>query len=290
MKRPSKKIKILLTVVISVALLFAVALTLALNFHSLFVYAEKQGWFKTPVEIEATETQGLKEYTLEELCEDERVSIDQSLMLVNIQYMLPEGFVPDAKEYKDTDVYMNSAMLDAYRALSSAVQEKTGNKLYVSSDLRTAEEQEALYLDDPTTATLPGASEHQSGLALDVYVAYYAGDGFVKSPSGRFVNRYAHEYGFIIRYPSYGYESTGIRFEPWHIRYVGHPHASVIYNNHLTLEEYILSFEIGEWYKIDGYVISRQKATDTQTILLPENFNSCTISPDNTGHYIITVK
>ena len=290
MKRPSKKIKILLTVVISVALLFAVALTLVLNYHSLFVYADKQGWFKTPVEIEATEPQGLREYTLEELCEDERVSIDQSLMLVNTQYMLPEGFVPDAKEYKDTDVYMNSAMLDAYRALSAAVQEKTGNKLYVSSDLRTAEEQEALYLDDPTTATLPGASEHQSGLALDVYVAYYAGDGFVKSPSGRFVNRYAHKYGFIIRYPSYGYESTGIRFEPWHIRYVGHPHASVIYNNHLTLEEYILSFEIGEWYKIDGYVISRQKATDTSTLLLPENFTFCTISPDNTGHYIITVK
>jgi D-alanyl-D-alanine carboxypeptidase len=136
-------------------------------------------------------------------------------------------------------------MIDAYAQLSGVVKELTGNKLYVSSDLRTREEQEALYREDPATATIPGASEHQSGLALDVYVAYYAGDAFLKSPSGRFVNTHAHHYGFIIRYPAYGEEITGIRFEPWHIRYVGAPHARVIYNNQLTLEEYILSFEVG---------------------------------------------
>ena len=68
-------------------------------------------------------------------------------------------------------------------ALSAAVKDQTGNKLYVSSDFRTAEEQQVLYDEDPLTATLPGASEHQTGLALDVYVAYYAGDAFIKSPS-----------------------------------------------------------------------------------------------------------
>jgi len=290
MKRPDEKQKILILVAAATVLILATVIALGLNYHSLFVYSEGQGWFKTPVAIEKAEPQGLREYTLEELSGDERVTFDQSLMLINTQYMLPQGFVPDTKEYKDTDVYMNSAMLDAYARLSAAVKEKTGNKLYVSSDLRTSEEQEALYQEDPVTATLPGASEHQSGLALDVYVAYYAGDGFVKSPSGRFVNRFAHEYGFIIRYPSYGEEITGIRFEPWHIRYVGYPHAKVIYNNHITLEEYILSLEIGEWYEIDGYMVSRQKAEDKASFSLPEHFDSCTISPDNTGCYIITVK
>ena len=209
-------------------------------------------------------------------------------MLINTKHTLKEDFVPDVLEYKDTTVYMSRCMIEAYAAFSAAVNERTGKKLYVSSDLRSAEEQEALYAEDPLTATLPGASEHQTGLALDVYVAYYSGDGFIKSPSGRFVNSHAHEYGFIIRYPSYAEAVTGIRYEPWHIRYVGHPHSDVIYRNHITLEEYIESLEIGEWYEINGFLVSRQRIGEN--VILPESFESCVISPDNTGCYIITVK
>ncbi len=288
MKRLTKKIKILIVISLIALCLIGATVAVALNYHHIYVFSEKQGWFKIPVTIDAAEPSGLKGYTLDELSSLQNVSFDQSLMLVNREHMLKDGFVPDAEEYNKTTVYMSRCMLSAYAELSSAVTEKTGKKLYVSSDLRSAEEQEELYREDPLTATLPGASEHQSGLALDVYVAYYAGDGFIKSRSGRFVNSHAHEYGFIIRYPSYGEDVTGIRFEPWHIRYVGSPHASVIYNNHITLEEYIESFEAGEWYEIEGYLVSRQ--TEGEKLLLPEDFESCVISPDNTGCYIVTVK
>ena len=181
-------------------------------------------------------------------------------------------------------------MLEAYAALSASVAEKYGKKLYVSSDFRSAEEQEQLYLEDPLTATEVGASEHQSGLALDVYVAKYAGDSFIKSKAGRYVNSNCYQYGFIIRYPSFGEESTGIRFEPWHIRYVGFPHAEVIYNNQMTLEEYILSLQVGEWYDVSGYLICRQALGESGEILLPETFKECVICPDNTGYYIVTVQ
>ena len=210
-------------------------------------------------------------------------------MLVNTEYTLEKDFVPDIEEYKDTTVYMSRCMLDAYARLSAAVKERTGKKLYVSSDFRTAEEQEELYLEDPLTATLPGASEHQTGLSLDVYVAYYAGDGFIKSFAGRFVNANSWRYGFIIRYPSYAEDVTGIRYEPWHIRYVGHPHADVIYNNHITLEEYVLSLSVGEWYEIEGYLVCRQALSEQGTFELPNSFEKCVISPDNTGYYIVTV-
>ncbi len=269
-------------------ILIVAAVTFMLNWHKIYLFSETRGWFRTPISMVKEEPDGLTSFSIEELKGDTRVSFDQSLMLVNTEFMLPEDFVPDVLEYKDTTVFMSRPMIDAYASLSAAVKERTGNKLYVSSDLRTKDEQEALYLEDPLTATLPGASEHQTGLALDVYVAYYAGDGFLKSPSGRFVNSHAHEYGFIIRYPSYGEDKTGIRFEPWHIRYVGEPHANVIYNDHITLEEYILSFEIGEWYEIDGYFVSRQNADDGK-LYLPEGFDDCVISPDNTGCYIVTV-
>ncbi len=289
MKRLNKRSKTILLITLAAVILTAAVAAVVLNYHKIFVLSETLGWFKAPVRIVQTEPDTLKEYTLEELNSDSRVSMEHSLMLVNKEYKLAEEFIPDVAEYKDTTVFMSRPMLEAYASLSAAVKERTWNKLYVSSDLRTAEEQEELYTADPNTATEVGASEHQTGLALDVYVAYYSGDGFIKSPSGRFVNSHAHEYGFIIRYPSYGEDITGIRFEPWHIRYVGAPHAKVIYNNHLTLEEYISGFEVGPWYEIDGFLISRQTAKNDK-LLLPEDFDSCVISPDNTGCYIITLK
>ncbi|MBP3375423.1 MAG: M15 family metallopeptidase [Clostridia bacterium] len=282
-----KKLKIILSVAISSLLTIAAVVVIVLNYHNIYVFSETQGWFRNEMEIKETDASSFRSYSLDELKKDGRVNFDKSLLLVNTEHTLPDEFDPGVVEYKDTTVFMSPCMTDAYASLSAAVKEKTGNKLYVSSDFRTAEEQQALYDEDPLTATLPGASEHQTGLALDVYVAYYAGDGFVKSPSGRFVNSHAHEYGFIIRYPSYGEDVTKIRFEPWHIRYVGHPHSDVIYNNHTTLEEYIEGLEIGEWYEIDDYLVSRQIAGDS--LVLPENFNSCIISPDNTGCYIVTV-
>ena len=287
----SKGKKIALAVAVGVMiilLLGGIALHFALNYHELYVWCEEKGLFCRQIHINNVDLEGTVTYSLDELKNDERVIFDQSLLLVNVDNLLPEGYLPDVLEYKDTTVYMSSCMLDDYARLSRAVTDKTGKKLYVSSDLRTEEEQKALYEADPLTATLPGASEHQTGLALDVYVAYYAGDAFIKSPSGRFVNSHAHEYGFIIRYPAYGEEITGIRYEPWHIRYVGAPHASVIYQNHLTLEEYILSLEIGEWYETDGHLVSRQLVGDA--VIMPAEFKSCVISPDNTGCYIITIE
>lgn len=286
------KRKILKILPIALVLIIFVALTLAIYFNQreLFVFFEKEGLLTSPVYFSSYQDSiVMEEYDISDLKSDGRITFDQSLMLVNTNEMLSDDFEPDIAEYKDTDVYMNVCMLQAYAALSDAVRNEFGEKLYVSDDFRTAEEQEKLYIEMPDTATKAGASEHQTGLALDVYVAYYAGDAFIKSPIGRFVNTDCYKYGFIIRYPSFGEDATGIRFEPWHIRYVGQPHASIIYNNHLTLEEYIDSLEIGKWYESEGYLVCRQALNDGK-LTLPKDFESCTISPDNTGYYIVTVK
>lgn len=286
------KRKILKILPIAVVLIVFVALTLAIYFNQreLFVFFEKEGLLTSPVYFSSYQDSiVMEEYAISDLESDERITFDQSLMLVNTSKMLSADFIPNIAEYKDTDVYMNVCVLQSYAALSDAVREEFGEKLYISDDFRTAEEQEKLYIEMPDTATKAGASEHQTGLALDVYVAYYAGDAFIKSPIGRFVNTECYKYGFIIRYPSFGEDVTGIRFEPWHIRYVGQPHASIIYNNHITFEEYIDSLEIGKWYESEGYLICRQALSDGK-LILPDDFESCTISPDNTGYYIVTVK
>ena len=90
---------------------------------------------------------------------------------------------------------------------------------------------------------LPGTSEHQTGLAIDI--AYYQ-DGLysddVKSSDKevKWLQNNSYKYGFILRYPKDKEKITGYNYEPWHYRYVGKDIASICYKNNLTLEEYYI--------------------------------------------------
>ena len=249
-------------------------------------YLMTTGLGREKVSIESC-TIPLVTLSMEELMGMENVTFDQSMLLINTEYMLEEGFAAETGEYKQSGVLMNTCILESYARLSAAVTEETGDKLYISSGIRDRKKQQILYEQDPETATVPGASEHETGLCMDVYVSGFAGDGFLKSEAGQFVNSHCHEYGFIIRYPNYGEEMTGIRFEPWHIQYVGQPHADIIYNNRLTLEEYILGLEEEICYETGQYFIIRQRI-ENGTLCIPTECESYIISPDNTGCYIVT--
>lgn len=92
---------------------------------------------------------------------------------------------------------------------------------------------------------LPGTSEHQSGLALDVScpaVNHELITEFAETPEGKWLVKNASLYGFIIRYPANKESVTGIPWEPWHIRYVTRPLASCLALTGLTLEEYYTTF------------------------------------------------
>lgn len=215
------------------------------------------------------------------------IVVNDSLFLINNERPVPEDHVFSIGNYKETDVPMNRAMHEDYSRLSAAVKEETDDNLYVMSSYRSFDDQRVLFEEDPTVAAEPGRSEHHSGLALDVYVFEYAGAGFLKSDAGKFVNEHCYEYGFIIRYPKGKEDVTGFPYEPWHIRYVGQPHARYITLNQLTLEEYIERLEPGEFYRYDGYVVSRQPGPD---LWVPEDASEITVSEDNTGCYVITFK
>lgn len=89
----------------------------------------------------------------------------------------------------------------------------------------------------------PNRSEHQTGLAIDVAENQGVIDFIRPSfPYGGICNIFrelAPDYGFIERYQRGKEHITGIAQEPWHFRYVGYPHAAVIKNQNLSLEEYI---------------------------------------------------
>lgn len=89
--------------------------------------------------------------------------------------------------------------------------------------------------------TIPGSSEHQIGLALDIVSDSYTllEEGFADTDAGKWLADNSYRYGFILRYPKGKEDITGIEFEPWHFRYVGEPAATYIYQHNLTLEEFV---------------------------------------------------
>ena len=83
---------------------------------------------------------------------------------------------------------------------------------------------------------LPGQSEHNAGLAADLY----------SSDAGfKWMNENCWKYGFILRYPNKKSDVTGIKYEPWHFRYVGVELAKEIMESGLCLEEYLEALKNG---------------------------------------------
>ena len=120
------------------------------------------------------------------------------------------------------------------------------------SGWRSAQEQQEIYTHSLHTrgrafteqfVALPGCSEHQTGLAVDLALKKDPIDficpDFPYTGICQTFRQRAAAYGFIQRYPSGKEHVTGIAHEPWHFRYVGTPHAEIMVQNGLVLEEYI---------------------------------------------------
>lgn len=89
--------------------------------------------------------------------------------------------------------------------------------------------------------TMPaGQSEHETGLALDILCStnMVMDESQAYEPGNQWLAAHCHEYGFILRYPADKEEITGIRYEPWHFRYVGKEAAAYLRNKGWTLEEF----------------------------------------------------
>lgn len=228
------------------------------------------------------------EIPVSQLKENSDIIYNQSMMLINKENPLDNDYEADITEYNTKGLEMNRCITKDFKQLSDAVFKNCSEYLYVMSSYRTANDQAAIYAEQGSeVAERPGSSEHQTGLALDVYVNGFAGSGFLKSEAGRYVNSHCWEYGFIIRYPLLKSSVTGIDYEPWHLRYVGLPHSEIISQNGIAFEEYIDLFEYGEFYQYNNYLISRQRG---DVLKVPVEFEECIVSDDNCGGYFITAK
>lgn len=177
-------------------------------------------------------------------------SLDWNLILVNDSNFIPDDFTISLKELKN-QVYVDERI---YPDLQNMFDDARRIGLYpvINSAYRQPEEQQAIFNDKIATymaqgsskreakvmaqmwVAEPGTSEHQTGLALDII-----SEDRNNTDIHEWLKANSYKYGFILRYPPNKTEITGISHEPWHFRYVGIEAATEIYNQGLSLEEYI---------------------------------------------------
>lgn len=181
---------------------------------------------------------------------------DWRLVLINKQHSIPDDYTFTLGTIAG-QMQCDERIIEELRAMLQAARDD-GVKLTVCSPYRSPERQVMLferkikrymargmsYMEAYQLAsqavTLPGNSEHEIGLALDIVCDTYKSldTGFGETEAGKWLAANSYEYGFILRYPEGKEYVTGIEYEPWHFRYVGVEAATVITEQELTLEEF----------------------------------------------------
>ncbi|KRE48522.1 M15 family metallopeptidase [Paenibacillus sp. Soil522] len=179
-------------------------------------------------------------------------------VLLNKQNKLPEDYNPTDLVYPDVrfifseKVEKRKMRQEAAAAVEQMFKaaEDDGILLAGVSAYRSHSTQKALFdrytkrdglVKAKTYSAVPGTSEHETGLAIDVSGSEgkcAAADCFADTKEALWLEEHAHEYGFIIRYLKGKEEITGYQYEPWHLRYVGKDLAAELAESGETLEEY----------------------------------------------------
>lgn len=181
-------------------------------------------------------------------------------ILVNKQHLLAEDYVPEnmveihePTGFKLDKTYINRLNETAYKAFKTMQKAalNSGYEIFIDSSYRTYEYQKMLFNSCVAEkgreyavkfVAVAGASEHQTGLAIDII--FRRNNEMIEEQNEsdaeiKWLFTNAHKYGFILRYPKSKESITGFNFEPWHFRYVGEKAAAEIYALGLTLEEYV---------------------------------------------------
>lgn len=198
-------------------------------------------------------------YTEPETVINEEVSFDSAdwrLVLINKQHPIPDEYDFKLGSFS-SGMRCDERVIEDLLLMMQAAK-KEGMNLVVRSPYRTSDHQEDNFNDriksymrqglsymeaykaTSRVITVPGCSEHEVGLALDITSDTFIPllQGFADTEEGKWLEEHCHEYGFILRYPSGKEYITGIEYEPWHFRYVGREAAAVMKKENLCLEEF----------------------------------------------------
>ncbi|MBE6546316.1 MAG: D-alanyl-D-alanine carboxypeptidase family protein [Ruminococcaceae bacterium] len=191
----------------------------------------------------------------------------EDLLLANKQTPLGEDFKPEVVDLTcATDGEVQRLQKNAERALFAMMEEMKAEgvtDVFVTSSYRDYAHQnwlyytyyygvekanhpdwsdEQIYTQISTYSSLPGESEHQTGLCVDFTTQSIGGNvanTFEKTDAFAWLSQNAYKFGFILRYPQNKVDVTQYNYESWHYRFVGRTAATEIYFSGMCLEEYL---------------------------------------------------
>lgn len=227
----------------------------AYTLDDILAYHDYEGVYD---EDEDTETEG--EVTKSPV--EKEFSFDVSdwrLVLINKQHPISDDyeFKLGWRSIESKSIQLDDRILDDLLLMMQAAK-KDGLNLVIRSPYRTFDRQVSnfnnrireymqkglsymeAYKVTSQVITVPGCSEHEVGLALDITSQSYIDleQEFANTKEGKWLADHSYEYGFILRYPQGKEYITSIEYEPWHFRYVGREAASVMKEEDLCLEEF----------------------------------------------------
>ncbi|MEG0979967.1 MAG: M15 family metallopeptidase [Oscillospiraceae bacterium] len=239
-KRKKNKSKVLLTICLAVVLLITTV------FVGGSVIANMEQSFDNSPD---------KASYLDKIRYDKPNKSDWNLILVNKNNPIPRGYVVNKIEFaygSDKTCFVDERIADSLRQLFENAK-NSGINLSINSAYRSNQQQTKIYNKKVNeyiaegyskrksekkalqSVAYPGKSEHETGLAVDI--------GFTGTSTWKnaydWLEKNSYKYGFIVRYPQDKSEITGVKYEPWHFRYVGKESAKAIYEQGICLEEYL---------------------------------------------------
>ncbi|WP_068615441.1 D-alanyl-D-alanine carboxypeptidase family protein [Paenibacillus tuaregi] len=187
---------------------------------------------------------------------------------------------------------------------------QAGDQIGIVSGYRTADQQSNIYEQSLSEYGLeftsryvarPNESEHQTGLAVDVGLlgteVDYLCPAFPSLGVCASFKKLAPEYGFVQRYKKEKESLTQIAHEPWHYRYVGVPHALLMEQYEMCLEEYHeyikrFTYQGSHLYmNVNGSLVEMyfvEEGSGDQAVPIPSGA-SYTCSGNNMDGYIVTI-
>ena len=186
------------------------------------------------------------------------LNVDFNLIKVNKKYSQRITYIEE-NTYK-------AFLMMANDALKDGVYIKIDNA-YISYD--TQADKYSSYINDTkisnniTKIEKEGYSEHQLGIALDLYVSKNEGT-YDSINDYEWLKNNSYKYGFILRYPIGKENITGYFHQEEHYTYVGKEISQYIYENHITYDEYYAYYI--DYKKISNNNNDNDNEYDTITI------------------------
>ena len=238
----------------------AVIILVALSLNRAAFSGEEESTSPPPSESQSAEPSPSPSESAPAETEEPSSSLDDlpwNLKLVNASHPLPDGFTVEVTQLSnghsiDARAYPAlQEMMDAARAAglspvicSSYRTNETQQRLFqqqVDAYIERGYSEEDAEVEAAVWVAIPGTSEHELGLAVDIVDLSYQllDEKQEQTPVQQWLMEHCQEYGFILRYPTDKSSITGIGYEPWHYRYVGKEAAEEIMSQGICLEEYL---------------------------------------------------